>query len=143
MVAFFDYVGTGVDFGHSFDRTFAFEAAANFVSVPQLDKGFQGEALLRAGYFGFRNSVSVGLGPGFLYTPDFGRVAFAVPEFAYELRKRGAPSFLAGVGVPVALNQSRVNVCPDPGIAGCLLDRLQYRAGDISLRFRVALGYTF
>jgi len=141
--AVFDYVGIGADVGHSFDRHFAFETSANFVSLPNVDSGFYGEALARAGHFGSRSSVSFGLGPGFLYTSDFGPVAFAVPEVAYELRKRGSVSFLAGFGVPVVLNQSRQVLCSSPEFLGCLFDRLQYHRGDVLLRSRVAIGYAF
>jgi hypothetical protein len=139
----FDFVGIGVEVEHAVNRTVALEASANLVTFEKVDSGFYGEALARAGHFGVRNSVSFGLGPGFLYTPDFGRVAFVVPELAYELHGHGQASFLTGFGVPVALNQSRASQCPSQELLGCLFDRLQYQRGDVSIRFRIALGYAF
>jgi hypothetical protein len=139
----FDFAGLGVEVSHSFDDRFAFEASLDTLDLNRGLTGVYGQALARVGYFGPGHSVSFGLGAGILDGSAFGAVAFALPELAYEYRPLRGVSVAVGLGVPVTLNDSAEVPCESNAFLGCFLETTQFHQGDLSIRARLALGYSF
>jgi hypothetical protein len=143
IVQGFDFTGAGMEVAHSFDDEHSLEAS---IAGLDLSRGYQalyGQMLARLGMTSGRHGVNVGIGPGLLSSPNFGRVWFAVPEAAYEYRQQNGFSLAVGVGLPVTLNDSRAVPCAESGSFACFLERTQFHGGDVMPRVRLALGYSF
>jgi hypothetical protein len=143
VVEGFDFTGFGVEASHSFDGHFALEASLDRVDLDRGNTGLFADVLVRFGYFGPRHALDIAFGPGLLDASKFGRVAFFVPEVAYEYRRQGGVSVAVGAGLPTALNDSPDVPCISGEISGCFLVRTQFHKGDTMPRLRVALGYSF
>jgi hypothetical protein len=139
----FDFVGLGIEASHVLGAHESLEASLAGVDLQRGLSGVYGELQLRTGVTDRRHSLTIGVGPGLLESPDFGRVAFLVPELAYEYRRLNGFSLALGLGFPVTLNDSKEVPCQETGWFSCFLDTTQFHQGDWGPRFRLALGYSF
>jgi hypothetical protein len=105
--------------------------------------GAVGEVLARHFPFRGRQGISMAAGLALMHVPEYGTVPLLQSELAYELRVPHAPTLLAGIGPALALSNSRVAPCPEPGFFSCLFARERFEVGDVGVRFRLAVGYSF
>ena len=143
LVQGFDFTGLGVEVGRTLSRRAAVEASIDGVDLQRGLTGTYFQAMGRFGYFGPSQVLSVGGGLGLLDSLEFGAVAFAYPEAAYEFRAASGFSIAAGLGVPVTLNDSKDVPCGESGFLACFLDTTQFHRGDVTMRVRLAFGYSF
>lgn len=103
------------------------------------------EGLARFGFIGTRHAITLGVGPSLLWARQLDGVAIAQSEVAYEYRTSTGWSALVGYGMGVALNTSGMNSCSGGTFwAGCgVVHREQFHPGDLTARFRLAVGRAF
>jgi hypothetical protein len=143
IVQGFDFAGVGVELGRRLDDHFGVEVSVDGVDLQRGYKGEYGQVLWRSGFTAGRHNINLGVGPGVLRSVDFGYVAFLVSELDYEYRLPGGLSLAVGLGMPVALNDSKEVPCEYSGLLACFLENTRFKAGQFMPRARVALGYSF
>jgi len=121
---------------------FGLDLALSYQDFGYHYRGLGAEGLARAYGIGGRNSLSLGIGPSVTASDGFGTVAFLQTEVAYQFRENGGPSLLIGFGPAMALNDSRRAECPDSGWFSCFLWKDKYHQGDLTVRLRLAVGFS-
>lgn len=136
----FSLTGVGLDVRRSLGSRFSADLAANVVNSLG-GRGFLATAILRTvSTTGGRHTYGFGFGPSILVSPDgYGTVAFVMPDLSYEYAHPAGLSIFAGLGFPIAINESRVVSCP----AFCFFETRQYEPWDVSVRLHGGIGYAF
>lgn len=137
------YVGAAADVSRRLSRRLGSELAVAAVGLGGNRMGLMLDALVRGFAFEGVHGLSLAGGPSLFLAENLGPVAFVRAELAYEVRLRRGPSLLVGAGPALALNDSGQSLCNESTLFGCFLDVRHIPAGDLQVRMRAALGYSF